>query len=290
MTIETTANVADARRRRRWTVRVASALVLLAACVAPAHAQQVLRGRIVDDSTRNGVEGAEVQVALADTTVVARVATDRMGRFWVKLPDAGLYRIQASALGYNTRTSTTFSVARNDTLDIVFGLEADAIALPGLRVETDRPGPSFGRTLFEKHRDEWGRGVFLDQQMIEKLAPYEVGTIFQGVEGTRLRWEWTELESGDRKLIPAPVSKKGRGCFAYMVDGHRASKNMDNAFGLFPLDTLRPEDIAAVEVYRYLGEVPPDLRSQAYLATESGIEIQCGLVVFRTKAAWGPGR
>jgi len=265
----------------------AAAGLLLGAAAAPdASAQQVLRGRIVDDSTRRPVQDAEVQVALDDSTVVGRVATDRLGNFYVRLPRAGTYRLRASALGYATRTSRTFPVAANDTLDVVFALVPDAIALPGLEVRADRPGPTRGRDLFREHRDGWGRGVFLDAEQIEELAPYELGTIFLGVPETRLRWVWTRMDSGDRRLIPAPVSKLGRGCFAYMVDGHRAQRYMENAFRNFPLDNLRPSEVAAVEVYRHLGEVPPDLRNQAYLRSEGGNEITCGLVVIRTKAAW----
>jgi hypothetical protein len=55
---------------------------------------------------------------------------------------------------------------------------------------------------------------------------------------------------------------------------------------------LDGEDIEAVEYYRYIGEVPPDLRDYAMvvedLSGRGGLSAasNCGLVIFWTKAGW----
>jgi len=88
--------------------------------------------------------------------------------------------------------------------------------------------------------------------------------------------------------------------------------NRSDPWITFPLSGLKPEEIMGVEVYRYIGEVPQSLRNQAHVVkdrretrrvrsadgrspdpttdptvvTRWYIEETCGVVVFRTKAAW----
>ena len=58
------------------------------------------------------------------------------------------------------------------------------------------------------------------------------------------------------------------------------------------LDLVDGEDIVAVEYYRHIGEVPPDLRDYAMVDNDisgkgrlSSVS-NCGLVIFWTKAGW----
>ena len=74
-----------------------------------------------------------------------------------------------------------------------------------------------------------------------------------------------------------------------MVDGVRGgarfrSEAGTNPWALYPLDGLQEGDIMGMEFYRYIGEVPKELR---YLA--SGMrdnQSMCGLVMIWTRARW----
>ncbi|RMH17243.1 MAG: carboxypeptidase regulatory-like domain-containing protein [Gemmatimonadetes bacterium] len=286
----------------------AAAVGVATVAPAPARAQQVLRGRILDDSTRVGVVGADVQVALDDSVLVGRVSTGAGGMFAIRLPRGGLYRLQVSSLGYRTRTSRAFPVPEGDTVDVVFSLEPDAITLPGLTVEGDRPGPRRGREVFEERRAA-GEGYFVTRAQIDSLKPLEVGEILELVDGVRVSWVQKTLDDGRRQLTPEVTSKLGTGCLVYAVDD-RVMRPEDrlNPWAVFPLSALRPQDIEAVEVYRHLGEAPRELRNQAWIPitqnsgrTVRGMgvdasdglvitnryeELTCGMIVFRTRAAW----
>ncbi|RMH17241.1 MAG: carboxypeptidase regulatory-like domain-containing protein, partial [Gemmatimonadetes bacterium] len=283
------------------------ALLTLTAWTPAVSAQTLLRGRVVDDSTRAAVVGADVQVALDDSLLVGRVSTGQGGVFVIRLPRAGLYRLQVQGLGYRTRVSQSFPVPDGDTLDIVFGLEPEAITLPGLEVEADGPGLRPGRDKFEEHR-ALGKGYFVTRAQIDSLKPLEVGEIFKLVDGVRLNWEQATLDDGSRKLIPRVTSKRGRGCLAYLIDDFPISRDRRNPWAVFPLAGLKPQDIEAIEVYRHLSEVPPELRNQAFIpldgtrvrmtpgarqgdpeepvVTKFYREQTCGLVVIRTRIRW----
>lgn len=74
-----------------------SALLLTTATTVWA---QTVRGTVVDDES--GVPMGTVEVALlgTDDSIVGRYVTDENGRFVARMPDAGLYRLRATRIGY----------------------------------------------------------------------------------------------------------------------------------------------------------------------------------------------
>jgi hypothetical protein len=50
------------------------------------------------------------------------------------------------------------------------------------------------------------------------------------------------------------------------------------------MESLLPQDLMAVEIYRYFGEVPEGLRHNAAVGGKL-----CGLIVIWTREGWGPG-
>jgi len=248
-----------------------------------------------------------VQVALGDSVLVGRASTRAGGVFAIRLPRAGRYRLQVSSLGYHSRISQAFDVPEGDTVDVVFSLAPEAIGLPGLDVVTEGGPVRAGRAEFEAHLAR-GKGVFVTRAQIDSLGPLEVGEIFKLVDGVRLNWEQATLDDGTRKMVPRIESRRGAGCLAYLLDGMPIVRSQSvNPWRVFPLVGLKVEDVEAIEVYRHMSEVPPELRNQAFVArdkrrvrivpgirggtagrvvTEIPREDACGVVVIRTRAAW----
>jgi hypothetical protein len=61
---------------------------------------QEIRGRVVDDATRQGLVNATVFLMTPDSAVVQRVGTDSKGFFRLKPGNAGQYAITVELLGY----------------------------------------------------------------------------------------------------------------------------------------------------------------------------------------------
>ncbi len=80
--------------------------------------------------------------------------------------------------------------------------------------------------------------------------------------------------------MPTIVTSLGTGCVRYRINNLRVR---DASWNEWPLGSLLPQDVMAVEVYRYFGEVPEHMRKDAYPPEAI---LPCGLVVIWTKEAW----
>ena len=298
---------APALRRRPSPVlatALSAALLTLALGLLPTSAlSQAVRGRVVDDGTNEGVPG--VTVTLQEfTRSIGMAITDSLGAFFIPIPGEGRYALEATRIGYATTRSRQFAAGVTDTLTVEFRIHTEAVLLDPL-VVTAVAGR--GESHFERHRDEWGRGVFITPEMVDSIAPDHPIDILQGQEKTFVRWDWSNVLN---EAIPRVRTYRGEGCVAYMVDFHlvlppRNYVNVGGARGspgATPrqssfwesplLAFLRGRDIVAVEYYRYLGEVPDDLKDRAIVDEDlsgsawiSPVK-SCGLVVFWTTAGW----
>ncbi len=155
--------------------------------------------------------------------------------------------------------------------EVIARLEVRPIELEGLVGRVD--GTS-GASQFSRRRS-LGRGIFLDPVDVALKSRYGVREVFRDVEGVR-RTEWS---GGGPKI----VSSLGGGCFGYRLNDLPVRVDSGrNAWETYPLDGILPNDLVAVEVYRYFGEVPEDLRHNA--AIGGGL---CGLIVLWTREGWG---
>jgi hypothetical protein len=110
-------------------------------------------------------------------------------------------------------------------------------------------------------------------------------------------------------MIPKIRTYFGKtGCMGYMIDGRpvrRPSFATGPAWLDFPLNTLKAEEIVAVEVYRHISEVPEEIRNHAEEVFDGqrpgnlpsiaagGVRVQqdflpetCGIINFWTRVGW----
>lgn len=253
---------------------MAALLLALLFAAAPALAgAQVIRGHVLDGGTGAGIEGASLTAFKPATEAVRSVVTDSTGWFLVTLPDSGSFRLTAQRLGYATTRSRPLFVYPADTVTVEFRIRPEAVALEPL-VVTGRSARGWSR--FSERMNEWGKGVFMTPAMIDSINPRHPADVFRGQEKTWLRWRW-----GRRKPVPGIRTFLGSGCVSYLLDGRLVDPDFwGGVWEGSPLEYVTGEDVVAVEYYRYIGEVPPELRRYA------GGDHQCGLVVFWTAVGW----
>jgi hypothetical protein len=154
-----------------------------------------------------------------------------------------------------------------------------------------------GRNLFARREAEWGEGFYLGPEYLDSIAPeHHIAEAFRGLDRVRVSWGWGELSSGASGPLPGVRTYLGRGCVLYMVDRVpvRPEPWVRSDWAAYQLEGIRPEDVQAIEFYRTISEVPPELRQWAsqtrLISTESGFRRVdrdlCGLVVLWTKAGW----
>jgi len=103
-------------------------LFVLLAAAAPAAAQGVLTGVVVDGAYGGGLPGASVSVTSPTGGLAGGAATDMDGRFRIVGLVPGAYDVSFSFTGYSTQRVTGVEIAASDvTLDIV--LQEDVLDL-----------------------------------------------------------------------------------------------------------------------------------------------------------------
>ena len=257
---------------------------------APRHvAGQVVRGTVVDDQNLARVQGATVRLVVGEERT-AGAETDEDGAFLMALPGEGEYRLEVSRMGYRTALSQAFVVPGTDTLSVEFRVSPDAILLDPITVTGKT---RLGRRVFERHRDEWGKGFFFDAAQVDSVAPQHPAQVYDAVDKAVVHWGWGQHTTGGYGPVPTVQTFLGRGCMLYMVDWVPVIPDpfVRQDWASDQLGNLWPEDIVAVEVYRSVTEVPPELQryTHRFRVLAGGVRedlVHCGLTVFWTRQGW----
>jgi hypothetical protein len=288
-------------------------LLLLLPVPATLGAQTIL-GRLVDDATGRPVSGATVTLLDALDTRLTRVVTDESGRFLLVPRGAGEFRVEAARIGYATAMSPELNLARGERAEIELRLAVDAVRLDAIIVtgRTPRGRLTPGRELFER-RQQQGAGVFLRARDILASNPRFTTDALATAEGMRtIQRVPRDMRTMSGAFVPRGgggllASEHGWGCMYVLVDGMplkdipgaRIERGMNTQVtrrgmqGGEVLPELRgesldtdylPRDIAGVEIYRSIAEVPPELKYDVW--HDPNARYPCGLIVVWTHAAW----
>lgn len=259
--------------------RLAVAAVLGAALLAavlplasPATAQAPggtasLGGVVIEAASGVPISGATVRVAGAPETAV----TDREGRFLMYELVPGRRMLEVSYLGQPTRPRaveliedrhaeielavdlTEFTVAGTERSDLP---DRDTvIPLEDLDVEVEGT-IAIGKLHGFHSRMENGDGVFITREDILDRDPSRPSDLLRGVPGIRINPSTFERQS----VIP---SRGQQGQFQrcdllYFLDGLEVPG--------FDVDDIPARDLAGIEIYRSLSEIPPQFRRRGICA------------------------
>lgn len=250
---------------RAQSLRVILAATVAAALPPAANAQPgaaLLVGRVVADSTKQPVRGAKVVIPSLSKEAVA----DSLGRFRIAGIAPGRRGLRVDALGYAPlRTAVEFSAG--DTVEMEIGLSP---AVEGLEVVEVVATQNASARLAEFERRRASRtGSYLTAGEIATRARGRLSEALRTLDGV------TFLTTGaGAYLVGGRASGRGTTCYtAVMLDGTWMYDG-DRWQQPFNVNSLNPDDIAAIEYYRGLSNTPVELQ---------GIRNSCGVLVIWTK-------
>lgn len=259
-----------------------AALLLCAALLAatlPAQEPGALRGRVVDDRTGQPLSGVEVTIP-----ATARSATtDSSGAFALRDVATGRHEVVVRKVGYQQATATITVTGAADPAQL---LRLVPVATDLAKVYVTAPETNRRLQAFEAHRAARMGGSFLTAAELEKERGRSLGDVLQRVLGTDIvrgrggqAWFATRRGYDSIRYLPQiSETDRQRGassglCYAAVV--------LNNVFvyrgtgdDLFDVNSLAPDEILAIEVYRGGATMPLE-----YNATRS----TCGLLVIYTK-------
>lgn len=241
------------------TVLLAAAAAL---CWASPAAAQVIFGKVLDASSGQPVPEVTVEALRENNRPAARVRSQPDGTFVLEIP-AGSYRLQAARVGYQTTVSQPVALEMREQLQLDMRISSTEVLLDPVTVTTRTAPPripSLERNGFYE-RERQGIGVFVTREDIVRRNPLNVTDIFRGVTGIRV-----VPAGGTRNVIT--MIRSGRECIPRMFLDNMpmSAAEMENM--------LRPEHIAAIEVYRGASEIP---------ARYGGTRSSCGVVLVWTR-------
>jgi hypothetical protein len=251
---------------------------------------------VVDEGGRP-LAGAEVSIDSGAAGLAAR--TDSAGMVRLPAIDAAVHALRVRAVGF-VAVDTALDVPPEPDLALTVSLArtpppGQGITLPTARVVARRPS---GMQGFERRRRA-GLGVYLTADELQKRKVRRITDAFHGIPGMQVNGG---VVSMPRVGMGAMRALEGEPCLtAVFIDGVRAvsaaapndpvtgrstnpgpgmasAENGGDGY-LSAFTGLRPEDVAAIEVYRGLGVTPPEFAGGGTSA--------CGVIAVWTKRGAG---
>ena len=239
-------------------VATAVACLLVASPLVGLAAAQSLRGVVLDASNRAPISGTAIQLQLDRGTQIRRATTDSAGAFSITAPEAGLYRVTATRLGFLQHRGDTVRLGNAETVTVEIQLDRTAVPLRPVVVTERLNGLPDG---FEARRAQ-GFGRFLTRKDIEARRGSQTSDILRGMPG----------------LVLTPV-RRGRGpgntlSFRGPAGLCQPAVWIDGVFiaGASVDEILPPTTLEAIEVYNSTTTAPIQYRTG-----------NCGVVLFWTK-------
>ena len=97
---------------------------------------QNIRGRLLDRGSQSAIPYAQVMLIDSAGGTISSTLTSGTGHFALSATRAGIYRLRADRIGYEAASTDALLLEASDTLTVTFEMEATALALDEIRVET----------------------------------------------------------------------------------------------------------------------------------------------------------
>lgn len=264
--------------------------ILMLGVVPATLAAQVVRGQLLEAGTDQPLAAAAVELLRADTAdgVAARGVTDDQGRFQLRAPAAGTYRLRFTRMGYHLVMSQPIDLGPGDQpLVVEVRMSPVVLLLDPVTIVAQRP-PSqnnlrLGNAGFYEREQRYGQeglglGEFLEQEEIRSTSPTHVSDVLRAVRGV-----WVQAAGGARQVITlrghgSIYGTDGRCVPQVYVDGAPAATGADID------DLVSPWSLAGVEVYPGLS-VPQEFWRDVRSRDAKGATVQgqaCGAIVLWT--------
>jgi hypothetical protein len=205
------------------------ALMILLWPWGPALSAQSVRGRLVEEGGGAAIEGAVVVLLDEAGDQSGGMLTDAEGRFHIRAPMSGRYRLRAERVGYATTVSPAFDLAVGEARQIDLRAPMKAIALTGIQVTgrsrcevRPRDGKATAR-IWEEARKVLAATALAHER---KLLRYETSLYERELspEDLRVRAEARRpgLARGDRPFVSLPVEELAARGFVHPAENGRS--------------------------------------------------------------------
>jgi hypothetical protein len=266
------------RHAARLAVSTLSAMLLASPLLA--QTAGALTGRVVNNATDQPVAGVEVSIAMISRAVF----TDSSGAFALRDIAAAQYEVVLRKVGFHP-LFTTITMAAADVAEQTLRIAPITTELSEVVVVSTMADRRL--TSFEAHRRARMGGSFLTAAQLEKERGRALADVLQTVSGadivrlgsgpayfaTRRGYDsfmnMPGVSAGDRMRGASPGL-----CYAAVVVNNVFVYRGDAGDELFDLNSLAPNEILAIEVYKGGATMPLE-----YNATRK----TCGLLVVYTK-------
>jgi len=250
----------------------ASCLLGLAAVPIAAHDAngQSIRGRVVDAESGAGITQVAV-IAAEGNTLLETALSNEEGEFEIRLNRAGTVTLRATRQGYRARAIESIVVSAGESVVLPdLPLERAPIILEEVRAEAPQGRLTPGREWIRR-RQLLGKGTFLSGSMLMELQPPSL-TRFVADE-TNL---WVEYDIRGVPRLKNPFAMNS--CMAvylnqWPLNREAGQGRFREVLGWPSMDEIPLENIAAVEIYNDLRDLPPGL-----LFAYGGRPQSCGVI------------
>lgn len=253
-----------------------AASIAAALCLArPASAQMILEGRVLDNVSERPLAEARVVLLNRYGRFVDRATTNAKGWFRFQRKDHGLYRIEASAVGYLQATSPPLWMSMDsDSTVVEIRLAAAAVLLAPLEIVALTPSTTSPVLANMEFRRTHGFGTQITREQIEERHPVNVTDILLELPGIYASRGGLGPNSRKLYMARALLGVGGGDCpVQVFIDGMQATRS-DPDGDLSIDDMVNPLDVEAIEVFRGLGSIPPE-----FLTTDA----RCGVIAIWTR-------
>lgn len=240
--------------------------VFATAFPAAESAAQAIRGRLVDDSTGIAVPGAIISLLDASGGLLAATHSDSGGEFQLSPRGEGRYRLRARVVGYMDATTELIELGAADSIEVRFVVSRDVVLLEPIEVTAKSRPLISGMSMAGYHeRRAKGLGYALTREDIDKRHARAVSDLLRMVPGVRVDGRFGDTHvsipgAGQRMRSECPVK--------VLVDG------IEFRWGSTTIDDISTHDIEAIEVFRNLAELPPEM---------GGNDADCGVIAIWTR-------
>jgi hypothetical protein len=256
-------------------------------------------GRVTAEGFDDPLASVLVRALDASGEGVAAAMTDPAGRFRLDLPEVGVFTIEASRIGHETRMRESVEVGDESGARIALSLPFESIQ-PGREYYHNQTNLTRGSHQFNRRREQ-GLGFFFNREDITGLEPERLINVFEEVPGLLVRpWENSIISTiGWQCLVfvynhagrPMAFSYRNLSTLLLRPSGlHNLGRPPRGASGYSPRDLFEIEvdEVEGIEVYRSFREVPDEIRASIYMSWIWPPEHLggCGVVVVWTRLGW----
>lgn len=230
---------------------------------------QTIHGRVVDAVRNEPIRGVIITAMDSGGSTLARSATTETGMFSLQIGASRPLRLLVQQPGYMTHTRSIASSGGGavDLGDIP--LQPSALRLDSISARAEARNPVLARTGYYDRRQS-GVGFFLERDAIAQKKARTATDILRAVPNVTI----LRRGGGTDILIRATVTFRGRTQCTPPIYLNGILIAFGQSPDRFDLETLRADDIEAVEIYSGPASIP---------ARFGGAHSACGVIAFWTR-------